>query len=69
MKTIDVISHGKRLCVEICEVWDFVRDIHAFQAYVTDKRAFQRYLIGYYKTTDIAEHKAKEWINEEKMIN
>lgn len=62
MKTIDVISNGKHLCIEICEVWGFVRDVHSFQAHVVDKAAKHRDIVGMYKTSEIAENKAMEWI-------
>lgn len=65
MKTIDVISNGTHLCIEICEVWDFVRDVHSFQAHVVDKAAKQRHIIGTFKTEVMAEQKASEWIKEE----
>ena len=62
MKTIEEIINGKQVCIEICEVWDFSRDIHSFQSNVVDKHAMQRYIIGKYKTSEIAEIKAREWI-------
>lgn len=64
MKTIDVISKGKHLCIEICEVWDFVRDMHSFQAHVVDKAAKHRDIVGRYKTSEIAEYEAREWISK-----
>lgn len=64
MDTIEVIS-GRTLCIEICETWDFVRDMHSFQIHVADKAAMQRHIIGKYKTKDLAEQKAREWIKKE----
>ncbi len=65
MNTIDVTCNGKQVSIEICEVWDFVRDIHSYQANVVDKEAYQRYIVGKYKTCDIAEQKAREWIDNQ----
>ena len=65
MKTTDIIYNGKRLSIEVCEVWDFVRDIHSYQASVADKAAMQRHIIGTFKTEVMAEQKASEWIKEE----
>ena len=62
MKTIEEIRNGKKLCIEISEVWDFSRDIHSYQSNVVDKQAMHRYIIGKYKTCEIAEIKAREWI-------
>lgn len=62
MATEEVIHNGKRLCIEINEVWDFVRDIHSFQVNIVDKAKMQRYKIGSYKTKEIAEQKAWEYI-------
>lgn len=62
MTTIEVIANNKRLFIEICEVWDFVRDIYSYQANVVDKAAMQRYIVGKYKTKEIAVQKAREWI-------
>ena len=64
MTTIDVNVNDKLLCIEICEVWDFVRDIHSYQANVVDKAAMKRQIVGKYKTKEIAEQKAREWINK-----
>ncbi len=65
MDTVELISNGRQLSIEICETWDFVRDMHSFQTHVVDKAAMQRHIIGRYKTRDIAERKAREWINKE----
>lgn len=63
MTTVDVTISDRRLSIEVCEVWDFVRDIHSYQVHVADKQAYQRHPIGKYKTKEIAEQKAREWIN------
>ena len=63
MTTVDVIWNGRRFSIEVCEVWDFVRDIQSYQANVADKQSYQRHIIGKYKTKEIAEQKAREWIN------
>ena len=65
MTKIKVVSNGKLLCIEICETWDFVRDIHSSQAHVVDKEAMQRYVIGKYDSSEIADQKAREWINNQ----
>ena len=65
MTTIKVVSNGKLLCIEICETWDFVRDVHSCQAHVVDKEAMLRYVIGKYDSSEIAEQKAREWINSQ----
>ena len=65
MDTIDVICNGRQLCIEICETWDFVRDAHSCQAHVVDKEAMQRYVIGKYDSSEIAEQEAREWINNQ----
>ncbi len=64
MDTIDVIINGRQLCIELCETWDYVRDLHSVQAHVVDKAAMQRHIIGRYKTRDVAERKAREWISK-----
>ena len=66
MTSIEVICNGKKLYIELCEVWDFVRDLRSFQAHVVNKEAMQRHIIGKYKTIEIAEQRAKEWINGNK---
>ena len=63
MKTTDVSINDKRLCIEVCDVWDFTRDIHLFQSNVVDKAAMQRYIVGKYKNSEEAEQKAREWID------
>ena len=65
MTSIDVISNGRRFSIEVCEVWDFVRDIHTYQAHVVDKEAMQRYIIGKFKTSKTAEQKAKKRIKNQ----
>lgn len=65
MTTINVTSNGRRLTIEICEVWDFVRDIHSFQAHIVDKEAYQRHIIGKYKSFELAEQKTREWIKNQ----
>lgn len=65
MMTIEVINNGRRLNIEICETWDFVRDIHSYQAHVVNKETMQRYVIGKYDSSEIAEQKAREWINNQ----
>lgn len=62
MSSTEVISDGKLLTIEITETWDFVRDIHSYQAHVVDKEAYQRHIVGRYDTREIAEQKAREWI-------
>ena len=64
MTTLEVEHNGKRLHIEVCEAWDFVRDIHSFQANVVDKYAMQRHIIGKFKNQEIAVEKAREWINQ-----
>lgn len=65
MTIIEVISKGKRLTIEITETWDFVRDVHQYQANVVDKESYQRHIVGKYKTIEIAEQKAREWIDNQ----
>ena len=62
MTSIEVVSNGKPLTIEITETWDFIRDVHGFQAHVVDKEAYQRHIVGRYDTREIAEQKAREWI-------
>ena len=65
MTSAEVISDGKLLTIEITGTWDFMRNIHSYQAHVVDKGAMQRYVIGKYDSCDIAERKAREWINNQ----
>lgn len=65
MTTTEVISNGKLLIIEICEIWDFDRDIHSYQAHVVDKEVMKRTIIGKFVTSEIAEQKAREWINNQ----
>ena len=64
MTTIKVVSNGKLLCIEICETWDFVRDVHSYQAHVVDKEAMLRYIIGRYNSCEKVLLKANEQIKE-----
>lgn len=65
MTTIEVISNGKLLHIEITETWDFVRDVKRYQAHVVDKEAHQRHIVGLYESSEIAEQKAREWIDSQ----
>lgn len=65
MTSIEVISNGKPLTIEITETWDFVREVHGFQVHVVDKASYQRHIVGRYDTREIAEQKAKEWIDSQ----